>query len=184
MGGEGLSRATRIAILNSNYVARRLSDEFEICYSGRNGLVAHECIVDLRPSVEGTNLTVEDIAKRLIDFGFHPPTMSWPVPGTLMVEPTESEPMAELDRFCDAMLQIADEIAAVRYGRADPENNVLRNAPHTASDLVDDWDRPYSRREACFPGEVAEASKYWPPVNRVDNLYGDRNFVGRLEYPE
>ena len=182
MGGEGLSRATRIAILNSNYVARRLRDKFEICYSGRNGLVAHECIVDLRPSVEGTNLMVEDIAKRLIDFGFHPPTMSWPVPGTLMVEPTESEPKAELDRFCDAMLRIADEIAEVRDGKADPENNVLRNAPHTARDLVGDWDRPYSRREACFPAGVAEASKYWPPVNRVDNLHGDRNFVGRLEH--
>lgn len=183
MGGEGLSRATRIAILNSNYVARRLRDKFEICYSGRNGLVAHECIVDLRPSVEGTSLTVEDVAKRLIDFGFHPPTMSWPVPGTLMVEPTESEPKAELDRFCDAMLQIADEIAEVRNGKADPENNVLRNAPHTAKDLVGDWHRPYSRREACFPAGVAESSKYWPPVNRVDNLHGDRNFVGRLDHP-
>ena len=180
MGSEGLEQATKMAILNSNYVARRLRRKYRIRYSGRNGFVAHECIIDINAAVEGTSITVEDVAKRLIDNGFHPPTMSWPVPGTLMVEPTESEPKSELDRFCDAMLQIADEIEAIRDGKSDPANNVLVNAPHTAADLVGEWERPYSRRRGSFPAGVQEDSKYWPPVNRVDNLHGDRNFIGRL----
>ena len=180
MGGEGLEQATKMAILNSNYVARRLQQKYRIRYSGRNGFVAHECIIDINAAVEGTSITVEDVAKRLIDNGFHPPTMSWPVPGTLMVEPTESEPKSELDRFCDAMLQISDEIEAIRDGKSDPANNVLVNAPHTAADLVGEWERPYSRRRGTFPAGVQEDSKYWPPVNRVDNLHGDRNFIGRL----
>ena len=180
MGGEGLEQATKMAILNSNYVARRLQQKYKIRYAGRNGFVAHECIIDINAAVEGTAITVEDVAKRLIDNGFHPPTMSWPVPGTLMVEPTESEPKSELDRFCDAMIEIADEIEAVRSGQSDPANNVLVNAPHTAADLVGEWDRPYSRRRGIFPAGALEDSKYWPPVNRVDNLQGDRNFIGRL----
>ena len=180
MGGEGLEQATKMAILNSNYVARRLQQKYKIRYAGRNGFVAHECIIDINAAVEGTAITVEDVAKRLIDNGFHPPTMSWPVPGTLMVEPTESEPKSELDRFCDAMIEIADEIEAVRSGNSDPANNVLVNAPHTAADLVGEWDRPYSRRRGIFPAGASEDSKYWPPVNRVDNLQGDRNFIGKL----
>ena len=180
-GGEGLEQATKMAILNSNYVARRLQQKYRIRYAGRNGFVAHECIIDINAAVEGTAITVEDIAKRLIDNGFHPPTMSWPVPGTLMVEPTESEPKSELDRFCDAMIEIADEIEAVRSGQSDPANNVLVNSPHTAADLVGEWDRPYSRRRGIFPAGALEDSKYWPPVNRVDNLQGDRKFIGRLE---
>lgn len=181
MAGNGLRGATQIAILNGNYIAHRLREKYEICYSGNNGLVAHECIVDIRRAVEGTSLTVDDVAKRLIDNGFHPPTMSWPVPGTLMIEPTESEPKAELDRFCAAMLQIADEIADVREGRSDPEDNPLVNAPHTIEDMIDDWTHPYSRAEAFFPAGVIADAKYWPPVNRIDNVWGDRNFAGKLD---
>ena len=178
MGAEGLSKATQVAVVNANYVAHRLRKRFEICYSGAGGLVAHECIIDIRKAVEGTELSVEDVAKRLIDCGFHPPTMSWPVAGTLMVEPTESEPKEELDRFCNAMLGIMEEIDAVREGLVPAGNNALVNAPHTLEDLAGDWDRPYSRQRAFFPPGCLREFKYWPPVNRIDNVWGDRNFVG------
>ncbi len=177
MGGRGLTQATRIAILNANYIAKRLEGAYNVLYTGRNGRVAHECIIDTRPLAEKAGVTVEDIAKRLIDCGFHPPTMSWPVAGTLMVEPTESETKAELDRFCDAMLAIREEARAIEEQRVDPKNNALKNAPHTVEDLMSDWDRPYSREEACFPTGTFRVDKYWPPVNRVDNAYGDRNLV-------
>ncbi|EPX82828.1 aminomethyl-transferring glycine dehydrogenase [Salipiger mucosus] len=177
MGGEGLTQATRAAILNANYVAKRLEDDFDILYTGPKGRVAHECIIDVRPFEKSAGVTVEDIAKRLMDSGFHAPTMSWPVAGTLMVEPTESETKAELDRFCDAMLSIRAEIRAIEEGKADPENNPLKNAPHTMEDLVRDWDRPYTREEGCFPPGAFRVDKYWPPVNRVDNVYGDRHLI-------
>ena len=177
MGGEGLTQATRAAILNANYIAKRLDGAYEVLYKGQNGRVAHECILDTRPFVESANVTVDDIAKRLIDCGFHAPTMSWPVAGTLMVEPTESETKAELDRFCDAMLAIREEIRAIEDGKIDAENNPLKNAPHTMEDLVRDWDRPYTREEGCFPPGAFRVDKYWPSVNRVDNVYGDRNLV-------
>ncbi|MEO0425104.1 MAG: aminomethyl-transferring glycine dehydrogenase [Pseudomonadota bacterium] len=177
MGGGGLTQATRVAILNANYIAQRLSKAYDILYTGGNGRVAHECIVDTRPLNDKAGVTVDDIAKRLIDCGFHPPTMSWPVAGTFMIEPTESESKAELDRFCDAMLAIAEEAAAIERGEVDRENNALKNAPHTVEDLVGDWDRPYSRETACFPAGAFRIDKYWPPVNRVDNVYGDRNLV-------
>ncbi len=184
MGGEGLTRATRMAIANANYIAHKLKGRFDICFSGRGGLVAHECIIDIGQAVAGTSITVEDVAKRLIDCGFHPPTMSWPVAGTLMVEPTESEPEQELDRFCEAMLGIMDEIDAVREGEVSPDNNPLVNAPHSLEDLVEDWSRPYRRRRAFFPPGCIREYKYWPPVNRVDNVWGDRNFVGVRPNPE
>jgi glycine dehydrogenase len=177
MGGEGLTQATKVAILNANYIAKRLEGAFDVLYTSRNGRVAHECIIDTRPLAETSGVTVEDVAKRLIDSGFHAPTMSWPVAGTLMVEPTESETKAELDRFCEAMLAIAAMATAIAEGRVDRTNNALKNAPHTVEDLVGDWDRPYSREEACFPAGSFRVGKYWAPVNRVDNVYGDRNLV-------
>ncbi|MDB4593112.1 aminomethyl-transferring glycine dehydrogenase [Paracoccaceae bacterium] len=177
MGGEGLTQATRVAILNANYIAKRLEGAFDVLYKGPTGRVAHECILDVRPFADSTDVSVDDIAKRLIDCGFHAPTMSWPVSGTLMVEPTESETKAELDRFCDAMLAIRSEIAEIEAGRMDPTNNPLKNAPHTSNDLIGDWDRPYSREQGCFPPGAFRVDKYWPPVNRVDNVYGDRNLV-------
>jgi glycine dehydrogenase len=177
MGGEGLTQATRVAILNANYIAARLSGAYEILYTGPKGRVAHECILDVRPFEKSAGVTVEDIAKRLVDCGFHAPTMSWPVAGTLMVEPTESETRAELDRFCDAMLAIREEIRDIEDGRIDAENNPLKHAPHTMEDLVRDWDRPYSREQGCFPPGAFRVDKYWPPVNRVDNVYGDRHLV-------
>ena len=177
MGGEGLTQATRAAILNANYIAKRLEGHYDILFKGGNGRVAHECIIDTRPFADSLNVTVDDIAKRLIDNGFHAPTMSWPVAGTLMVEPTESETKAELDRFCDAMIAIRDEIRAIEDGSADAENNPLKNAPHTVEDLVGDWDRPYSREEGCYPAGAFRVDKYWPPVNRVDNAWGDRHLV-------
>ncbi len=177
MAGKGLALATKLAILNANYLTKRLREKYEICYSGNEGLVAHECIVDTRVSTEGTDLVIDDIAKRLIDNGFHPPTMSFPVAGTLMVEPTESEPKAELDRFINAMLAIADEIQAIKDGTIDKENNPLTNAPHTLEDLVGEWDRPYSRKEGCLPVGAFRPDRYWAPVNRVDNVFGDRNLV-------
>ena len=177
MGGEGLTQATRVAILNANYIAKRLEGAFDVLYKGPTGRVAHECILDVRPFAESADVSVDDIAKRLIDCGFHAPTMSWPVSGTLMVEPTESETKAELDRFCDAMLAIRSEIAEIEAGRMDPTNNPLKNAPHTSNDLIGDWDRPYSREQGCFPPGAFRVDKYWPPVNRVDNVYGDRNLV-------
>ncbi|MEB8387523.1 aminomethyl-transferring glycine dehydrogenase [Rhodobacteraceae bacterium KMM 6894] len=177
MGGEGLTQATRVAILNANYIASRLEGAYDVLYKGENGRVAHECILDTRPFDDAAHISVDDIAKRLIDNGFHAPTMSFPVSGTLMVEPTESETKAELDRFCDAMLAIREEIRDVEEGRIDPENNPLKNAPHTMEDLVRDWDRPYTREQGCFPPGAFRVDKYWPSVNRVDNVYGDRNLI-------
>ncbi|HCQ67058.1 MAG TPA: glycine dehydrogenase (aminomethyl-transferring) [Rhodobacteraceae bacterium] len=177
MGGAGLTQATRVAILNANYVATRLAGAYDVLYKGPTGRVAHECIIDTRPFADSAGVTVEDIAKRLMDAGFHAPTMSWPVAGTLMIEPTESETKAELDRFCDAMLAIREEIRAIEQGRMDRANNPLKNAPHTMEDLVRDWDRPYTREAGCFPPGAFRVDKYWPPVNRVDNVYGDRHLV-------
>jgi glycine dehydrogenase len=178
MGGEGLKRATEIAILNANYIAARLDPHFPVLYKNHNGRVAHECIVDPRPLKDSSEVTVDDIAKRLIDYGFHAPTMSFPVPGTLMIEPTESESKYEIDRFCDAMIAIRGEIAAVEAGRWPIEQSPLRLAPHTVHDLADaEWKRPYSREEAVFPAGVSRQDKYWCPVGRVDNVYGDRNLV-------
>jgi glycine dehydrogenase len=178
MGAAGLKRATEIAILNANYIAARLRPHFPILYTGANGAVAHECILDCRAFAAEAGIQVEDIAKRLQDFGLHAPTMSWPVPGTLMVEPTESEPRAELDRFCNAMIAIRGEIAAIAAGRADRSDNPLRHAPHTAAEVAaNDWTHPYSREQAAYPLPGIAEAKYWPPVKRVDNAYGDRNLV-------
>lgn len=178
MGGEGLTMATAAAILNANYIAKRLEAHYPLLYKGPHGRVAHECIVDTRPFKETAGVSVEDIAKRLIDYGFHAPTMSFPVAGTLMIEPTESESKAELDRFCDAMIAIREEIRAIEEGRMDAKNNPLRNAPHTAFDLVEDgWNRSYPRTQACFPVASLQTDKYWCPVNRIDNVYGDRNLI-------
>ncbi len=178
MGGEGLTRATEIAILNANYIAARLDAHFPVLYRNAKGRVAHECIVDPRPLKTKCGVTVDDIAKRLIDYGFHAPTMSFPVPGTLMIEPTESESKAELDRFCDAMIAIRKEIAEVENGRFKIEASPLRHAPHTVHDIADDeWKRAYGRAEGCFPEGVSRTDKYWSPVGRVDNVYGDRNLV-------
>jgi len=177
MGGKGLTQATKVAILNANYIAKRLEGAYDVLFKGSKGRVAHECILDTRPFADSAHVTVDDIAKRLIDNGFHAPTMSWPVAGTLMVEPTESETKAELDRFCDAMLAIRDEIAKVEAGDWPQDNNPLCNAPHTVEDLVSEWDRPYTREEACFPRGSFRVDKYWAPVNRVDNVYGDRNLI-------
>ena len=178
MGDEGLKAATETAILNANYIARRLDAHYPLLYKGHSGRVAHECILDLRPLKTSSGVSVDDVAKRLIDYGFHAPTMSFPVAGTLMVEPTESESRAELDRFCDAMVAIRAEIRAIGQGQAPRETNLLKNAPHTVRDLADEhWQRPYSRTQACFPAGVSPARKYWPPVNRIDNAYGDRNLV-------
>ena len=177
MGGDGLTQATRVAILNANYIAQRLKGAFKVLYRGPTGRVAHECILDVRPFEASAGVSVDDIAKRLIDCGFHAPTMSWPVSGTLMVEPTESETKAELDRFCDAMLGIRQEISDIENEKIDRENNPLKNAPHTVEDLVGAWERPYTREQGCYPLGSFRADKYWPPVNRVDNVYGDRNLV-------
>ncbi|MFJ4923186.1 aminomethyl-transferring glycine dehydrogenase [Streptomyces sp. NPDC088725] len=177
MGGEGLKRATQVAVLAANYIAKRLEPHYPVLYTGPNGLVAHECIVDLRPLSKATGVSVDDIAKRLIDYGFHAPTMSFPVAGTLMIEPTESEDLNELDRFCDTMIAIRAEIEKVASGEWPAEDNPLRNAPHTAAALGGEWDHPYSREEAVFPAGVAAADKYWPPVRRIDGAFGDRNLV-------
>ena len=194
MGAQGLRRATEIAILNANYVAARLGGAFPVLYTGEtypvlytgeNGLVAHECIIDLRPVKESCGVTVEDVAKRLVDYGYHAPTMSFPVPDTLMIEPTESESKAELDRFCDAMLAIRTEAAEIEAGRVRHEDSVLAHAPHTADLLVaPDWDRPYSKTQAFFPLSGSREDKYWPPVARVDNVYGDRNLACACPMPE
>ncbi|OEC60122.1 MULTISPECIES: aminomethyl-transferring glycine dehydrogenase [Pseudomonadaceae] len=177
MGGAGLRRASQLAILNANYIARRLEEHYPVLYTGTNGLVAHECILDLRPLKDSSGISVDDVAKRLIDFGFHAPTMSFPVAGTLMIEPTESESKEELDRFCDAMIRIRNEIRAVETGALDAEDNPLKNAPHTAAELVGEWTHPYSREQAVYPTASLVEGKYWPPVGRVDNVYGDRNLV-------
>jgi len=175
MGAEGLKRASEVAILNANYIAKRLDRYFPVLFKGKRGLVAHECILDLR-QWKSAGIEVEDVAKRLIDYGFHAPTISWPVAGTMMVEPTESEPKHELDRFCDAMISIHAEIEAVARGKIDRENNLLKNAPHTAWQIASEkWDRPYSREQAAFPAPWAREHKFWPAVGRIDNVYGDRN---------
>jgi glycine dehydrogenase len=178
MGEQGLRRATEVAILGANYIAKRLGDHYPVLYTDRNGRVAHELILDCRGFKKTAGIEAEDIAKRLMDYGFHAPTMSFPVPGTLMVEPTESESKSELDRFCDAMIAIRHEIAAIESGQMDRVNNALKNAPHTAAAVASsEWDRPYTREQAAFPLPYLRAHKYWPPVARVDNAYGDRNLV-------
>ena len=177
MGGKGLREASQMAILNANYIARRLAPHYPVLYSGKDGLVAHECILDLRPIKDASGVSVDDVAKRLIDFGFHAPTMSFPVAGTLMIEPTESEPLGELDRFCEAMIAIRDEIRAVEAGTLDKGDNPLCNAPHTTAELAGEWTHPYSRQQAVYPLASLVDGKYWPPVARVDNVYGDRHLV-------
>ena len=178
MGREGLKKATQVAILNANYIAKRLEGHFEVLYRGLNDRVAHECIVDIRPIADSTGITEVDIAKRLMDYGFHAPTMSWPVAGTIMIEPTESESLEELDRFCDALIAIREEIRDIEDGKISAEESMLRNAPHTVDDLTDDnWDRAYSRSAAVHPSAATKNAKFWPAVNRVDNVYGDRNLM-------
>ena len=178
MGREGLTDATKVAILNANYVARRLAGHYELLYAGRQGLIAHECIIDTRPFKQSAGVEVEDIAKRIIDYGFHPPTVSFPVPGTLMIEPTESESKEELDRFCDALIAIREEIREIEEGRSPRDNNLLGNAPHTLEDLIaDGWDHPYPRERAAFPSPATRRFKVWPSVGRVDGAYGDRHLV-------
>ncbi|RII14033.1 Glycine dehydrogenase (decarboxylating) [Streptomyces sp. YIM 130001] len=177
MGGEGLKRATQVAVLGANYIAKRLEPHYPVLYTGPGGLVAHECIIDVRPLTKATGVSVDDIAKRLVDYGFHAPTMSFPVAGTLMIEPTESEDLGELDRFCEAMIAIRGEIEQVGSGAWPADDNPLRNAPHTAATLAGDWGHPYTREEAAFPVGVEASDKYWPPVRRVDQAYGDRNLV-------
>jgi glycine dehydrogenase len=181
MGADGLTAATEMAILNANYVAARLADHYAIHYSSevaslKGGGVAHECILDLRPLKDSSGVSAEDVAKRLIDYGFHAPTLSFPVAGTLMVEPTESEPRAELDRFCDAMIAIREEIRKVEKGEWPQDDNPLKHAPHTAASLLaGEWTHAYSREVAAYPVAGLKQSKYWSPVGRVDNVYGDRN---------
>jgi glycine dehydrogenase len=178
MGPAGITEATKIAILNANYIAARLAPHYPILYRGKQARVAHECIIDCRGFSAGSGVQVEDIAKRLQDYGFHAPTMSWPVAGTLMIEPTESEDKAEIDRFCDAMISIAGEIAAIASGQFPQTDNPLKNAPHTAAEITaTDWRHAYSREQAAYPLPYIAAAKYWPPVKRVDNVYGDRNLV-------
>ncbi len=185
MGGEGLLRATQVAVLSANYIAARLEEHFPVLYRGPGGLVAHECIIDIRPLTKTTDITAEDIAKRLIDYGFHAPTMSFPVPGTLMIEPTESEDLAEIDRFIDAMIAIRGEIAQIERGEIAAEDSALRHAPHTAAMLAgDEWNQKYSREQAAFPLPSLRADKYFPPVRRIDNAHGDRNLVCACPPPE
>jgi glycine dehydrogenase len=178
MGGPGLKRATEVAILNANYMAARLEPHFPILFKGKNGRVAHEFVMDVRQFEQSAGIKAEDIAKRLMDYGFHAPTMSWPVVGTLMVEPTESESKAELDRFCDALISIREEIRAIEGGAASRTDNLLKNAPHPASVLVsDNWTHPYGREQAAYPAAWLRQHKFWPAVGRIDNPYGDRNLV-------
>jgi glycine dehydrogenase len=185
MGGEGLKQATSLAILNANYIAHKLEPYYPILFKGSSGRVAHECILDLRGFKNTAGIEVEDVAKRLIDYGFHSPTMSWPVPGTLMVEPTESEPKSELDRFIQAMIAIYQEIQDIAAQKIDKLNNPLKNAPHTAECLLSDtWSKPYSREQAAYPVAYVRQNKYWPPVGRVDNVYGDRNLFCSCITPE
>ena len=178
MGGEDLTRASKVAILNANYMAKRLEGHFDIVYTGRGGRVAHEFIVDCRSFKTSAGVTVDDIAKRLMDYGFHAPTMSWPVTGTLMVEPTESESREELDRFVEAMIAIREEIRAIEEGTSDRDDNALKHAPHTAASVSGDtWDHAYSREQAAWPLPWVRGRKFWPSVRRVDNAYGDRNLM-------
>jgi len=175
LGAEGLKRASEIAILNANYIAKRLDPYFPVLFRGKHGLVAHECIIDLR-QWKRAGIEVEDVAKRLMDYGFHAPTVSFPVAGTMLIEPTESEPQHELDRFCEAMISIHAEMEAIASGKHDRQNNLLKNAPHTARQIASDkWDRPYSREQAAFPASWTREHKFWPAVARIDNLYGDKN---------
>jgi glycine dehydrogenase len=178
MGADGLTDATKLAILNANYIAERLDAYYPVLYKGNAGLVAHECILDLRSLRKSADITVEDIAKRLMDYGYHAPTVSWPVAGTVMVEPTESESKAELDRFCAAMIGIRQEIAAIEAGESDRDDNPLKHAPHTAQSLIcGDWDRSYSREVGAYPAEWTKTDKFWPVVGRIDSAFGDRNLV-------
>ena len=178
MGPEGITRATQLAILNANYIAARLEPHFPILYRGARKRVAHECIIDCRGFAASSGVQVEDIAKRLADYGFHAPTMSWPVAGTLMIEPTESENKAEIDRFCEAMISIAAEISSIAAGTWSQTDNPLKNAPHTAREVAEsEWTHPYTRAQAAYPLPFVTAQKYWPPVKRVDNVYGDRNLI-------
>jgi glycine dehydrogenase len=178
LGPDGLTLATKTAILNANWIAHRLAPYYQVLYRGAGGLVAHECIIDLRPWKAKAGIEAEDVAKRLIDYGFHAPTLSFPVAGTLMIEPTESESRAELDRFCDAMIGIHAEMQAIADGTADRVDNVLKQAPHPADEIADDgWKHPYSRRQAVFPVSSLVGSKTWAPVARVDNVWGDRNLM-------
>ena len=178
MGALGMKRATEVAILNANYISKRLEPHYPTLYRGVKGFVAHECILDLREIKKTSGIEVEDVAKRLMDYGFHAPTVSFPVPGTLMVEPTESESKAELDRFCDAMIAIREEIRAIEEGKMDRTNNPLKNAPHTAVAVTaTEWTRPYSREVAAFPTPFTKEYKFWPAVGRIDGNYGDRNLV-------
>ena len=177
MGQDSLRKATQAAILSTNYLAKRLGEHYKILYTGKNNLVAHECIIDVRPFKDSCGIEAEDIAKRLIDYGFHAPTMSWPVAGTLMIEPTESESLEELNRFCEAMIGIREEIRAIEEGKSSQDNNPLKNAPHCVDTLIEEWTYPYSKKEAYYPNNQIKHQKYWPPVGRVDNVYGDRNLV-------
>ena len=178
MGADGLTRASQVAILNANYMAKRLESHYPVLFRGREGFCAHEFILDCRAFEQSANIKVEDIAKRLMDYGFHAPTMSWPVPGTLMIEPTESESKQELDRFCDALIRIREEIRGIESGKADKTDNVLRNAPHTAASVIADaWPHPYTREQAAYPAPWVKDHKFWPAVGRIDNPFGDRNLV-------
>lgn len=177
MGGDGLRRATQVAVASANYIAKHLDGDFPVLYKGASDLVAHECILDLRKITADTGVTVDDVAKRLIDYGFHAPTMSFPVSGTLMVEPTESESRFELDRFIEAMKQIRAEIRRVAAGEWPLEDNPLHHAPHTAQYLLGDWNHAYTREDAAYPLPSLRETKYWPPVRRIDGAYGDRNLV-------
>ena len=176
MGSEGLKKASQVAILNANYIAHKLKDYFPILYKGNKGNVAHECIIDIRKLKKETGITEEDIAKRLIDFGFHAPTMSWPVAGTMMIEPTESENLSEINRFCLTLKKIKEEIDKIQSGEFDKIDNPIKNAPHTHVELASNkWNHKYEREEAAYPSEFLKTFKYWPPVARVDNVYGDKN---------
>jgi glycine dehydrogenase len=178
MGGEGLRKATLVAILNANYIAKKLAPHYPVLYKGKEGLVAHECIIDLRELKKTSGIDVTDVAKRLMDYGFHAPTMSWPVAGTLMIEPTESESKGELDRFCEAMIAIRGEIESVEKGKLDPKDNPLINAPHTEGMLLaNEWTHKYPRELAAYPLPYLRRNKFWPSVRRVDNAYGDKHVV-------
>jgi glycine dehydrogenase len=185
MGPDGLKKATQVAILNANYMAARLREHYRVVYTGKSGLVAHEFILDARPFKQSAGIEVEDIAKRLMDYGFHAPTMSFPVAGTLMIEPTESEPKAELDRLCDALIAIREEIRRIERGELDRNDNPLKHAPHPARVMTaDDWPHAYTRKEAAYPAPWQSEHKFWPPVSRIDNAYGDRNLVCTCPSPE
>lgn len=185
LGRQGVTDATKFAILNANYIKSRLEDCYDVLYTGENGRVAHEFILDLRRFKREAGVEVDDVAKRLMDYGFHAPTISWPVAGTMMIEPTESEDKDELDRFCDALISIYKEMTEISDRESDRKDNVLKNAPHTAAMVShDDWNHPYTRREAAFPLPFVEENKFWPPVGRIDNPYGDRNLMCTCPDPE